>query len=103
VTDAWDRATLSGVSFPQDGTWHHIAMTVGDGTTILYIDGVRRALLCEEIATTSAGTNTRLGRQFDNPGTEWFAGELDDVRIYDDTLSSSQGDRARRATSARAT
>lgn len=87
VTDTWGNQAALAVLFPQNQTWHHIAVTVGGGASRLYIDGTPRALLCAEITTTTMGTDTRLGRQFDFPGNEWFAGLMDDVRIYDETLS----------------
>ena len=55
----------------------------------LFRDGILQATLNSAITTTSGGTATRLGRQFD-PFTEFFAGDLDDIRIYQGALTASE-------------
>ena len=67
------------------GVFHHLALTY-DGTVMrLYRDG---QLLSSsyEAATLAAGSHDRV----DFSGREAFHGLLDDVRIYDETLSRSQ-------------
>ena len=41
------------------------------------------------IATTTGGTDTRLGAQFNSHG-EYFAGDFDNLRIYDSAISASE-------------
>ncbi len=88
---ASDQWISTGVAFPADFLFHHFALTVDAllGTSRLYVDGVLRANLGFAITSTSSGTFTRLGRQFD-PFTEFFDGAIDDVRIYDRALSGGE-------------
>lgn len=84
--------------FPNDGEWHHIAATYDrDGDYTLYLDGIS----VDSIATGGV----RIPGHFNDPGlgarnagdafgggslSHFFAGALDDVRIYDLALSESQ-------------
>ena len=74
-----------------DNKFHHYSLVVDSiiGESFLYIDGIQQATLSSAITTTSAGTHTRFGRQFDIL-SEYFHGALDDVRIYDSALTGSQ-------------
>ncbi len=84
ATDSWQ---FTGVAFPTDGQQHHYAFVV-DATanqSRLYLDGVLMATLASAITTTTGGTDTRLGRQFDCCA-ENFHGTLSDVRIYSGAL-----------------
>lgn len=87
VSDTW---MSTGVPYPLDGLWHHIALTVdaGAGNSKLYLDGSLSATLGSAIAAGSGGNATRFGRQY-NPFEEFFAGMLDDIRIYDHVLSAA--------------
>jgi len=88
VGDAWIN---TGVPFPSDSALHHYAVVVDGtaGTSKLYIDGALAASINIAIGTTTGGTDTRFGRQFD-PFGEFFNGGIDDVRIYDNALSASE-------------
>src|SRR5205814_3365437 len=72
VGDSWQN---TGVQFPSDTQWHLFTVTVdaSANTTKLYLDGALRATLGSAIVSTTGGTNTRLGRQFD-PFGEYFNG-----------------------------
>ena len=88
VTDSWPG---TGVAIPSVGNWHHYALVVDSGLNLsrLYVDGTLAATLGSAISTTSAGSATRLGRQFD-PFLEYFQGAIDEVRIYQGTLTSQE-------------
>ena len=90
VTDTWYYAVSSG-GFGMDNNFHHYALTVSslNATSLFYIDGAQVASLGGALVTTTFGTNTRFGAQFDSHG-EYFHGELDDVRIYNNTLTPQQ-------------
>ncbi|MBN2312518.1 MAG: hypothetical protein JXM79_01225 [Sedimentisphaerales bacterium] len=97
----WDVMTDSGqvdygsVSRVDDGQWHHVAGVFDNGFMVIYIDGV------PEPSTTGGRTfgsgNTRYGfiganseaTAFDGTrgGGSPVTGELDDVRIYDRSLT----------------
>jgi hypothetical protein len=87
VTDDWRPATVS----PTDGAFHHYALTVDadGGQSFLYLDGVLEATTNSALTTTTLGTDTRLGRQFE-PFNEFLDGDLDEVRIYVGVLSAAE-------------
>lgn len=91
ATDSWYHPTGNGGGFNQDGAFHHYALTVSatNNDSWFYIDGVQVGSRGFAIATTTGGSNTRFGDQFCCYG-EYFNGDLDDVRIYTNTLSSQQ-------------
>ncbi len=89
VTDSWAYATGAG-AFGVDNNFHHYALTVDSSasTSTFYIDGLLLGST-GAITTTTGGTNTRFGRQFD-PYGEFFNGEMDDVRIYGNALNAAE-------------
>lgn len=70
-----------------DGLWHHYVGTA-DGTVIrLYKDGVEASNgSCVGTITASAGVPVTIGA-FDNVASRFSTGQIDDVRIYNRTLS----------------
>jgi len=76
-----------------DGQWHHIAVTHGDGALInqvsFYVDGKLDA----QSGTSGSGlintgsTSVVLGNSGHNTATYGYSGAIDDVRIYDHALS----------------
>ena len=89
VSDSWLN---TGVAFPSDTTtFHHYAVTVDTSVnkSFFYLDGTLRSTLNSAITTTTGGDNTRLGRQFSTI-TEFFSGQLRDVRVYSGALSAAQ-------------
>lgn len=88
VSDSWQN---TGVAFPLDNQWHHIVVTVDAAANVtkLYVDGFLRNTLNSAIATTSGGTHTRLGKQYE-PAGEFFNGAIDEVRIYGRALTDSE-------------
>lgn len=74
-----------------DQAWHHVAVTIGQGQTIIWLDG-------EQAASTSAFTVTPgqlhptlnyLGRA-QNGSIQFLNAYLDDVRIYNYALSADE-------------
>ncbi len=69
-------------------TWTHLAATY-DATTIrLYVNGVQRATAARTNALAASAGALRLGGN--SIWGEWFAGRIDDVRIYDKALTAAQ-------------
>jgi len=76
-----------------DGQWHHVAITHGDGALInqvtFYVDGKLDA----QSGTSGGGlintasTSVVLGNSGHNTATYGYDGAIDDVRIYDYALS----------------
>jgi len=89
-----DTAADTGIN---DGDWHHIVYLVdwNPGNIIFYVDGVLQGQDCNRTGTPVTTANFDfplvLGAN-NNRGTnnEHYAGGLDDFRIYDRVLSSSE-------------
>ncbi|QQS39311.1 DUF2341 domain-containing protein [Candidatus Woesebacteria bacterium] len=67
------------------GSWHHIAVTNNDTTTKYYVDGILTGTDTAGIGANNA-TNFLIGYD----GTNYFDGQIDDVRIYNYVLSEDQ-------------
>ena len=75
-----------------DGQWHYAVVTYGGSTVILYIDGVQVATKSTSGATPEqnskpfrVGANPRV-----TPPTNFFTGEVDEVRVWNDDLTTQQ-------------
>ena len=73
-----------------DGTFHHIGYTLSGGTTITpYVDGVAGTPFATTTTIVSSDLFT-IGQEYD-PGlvdSDWFDGDIDEVRVYDSVLST---------------
>ncbi|GAB3350740.1 PKD domain-containing protein [Modestobacter lapidis] len=96
-----DRATryttVRSAAPVNDGEWHHLVATVGEGGTTLYVDGA-------QVATDATMTraNTRVGPAYwmvgsgtlagvpDAPASSSLAGAIDEVAVYPATLTAEQ-------------
>jgi len=77
-----------------DGTWHHICLVMeSDNTFICYLDGVSH-LSGTRTYWTSGDTHNlshnRLGTNAGSVGASSYGGKIDQVRIFDKALSSSE-------------
>lgn len=86
ATDSWGP---SGSYDPADP--HRLLFSVDNaaGKSYLYLDGALLDTRNFAITTTTGGTNTRLGSQFE-PYGELFHGTLDNVRIFDSAITPDQ-------------
>jgi len=81
-----------------DGAWHHVAATwdPAEGANVtdakLYVDGELDPIAASAGATINTGTNQSVvvGELFADPDTDPFDGLIDDVRIYDRSLTASE-------------
>ncbi|GKS64187.1 hypothetical protein YTPLAS72_14910 [Nitrospira sp.] len=85
-----------------DGNWHHVAVTIGPSGNSLYVDGVLATAGQLTYDTGNASTQSffssvssldsmAIGRNQDSSGSKWYAtGSLDDVRLYDRVLSTTE-------------
>ena len=84
---------VTSVNTYNDGQWHYAVVTNNGANIILYIDGVQVATKAtsgaspESIGTkpVRVGANSRV-----TPATNFFTGEVDEVRIWNTALSASQ-------------
>ncbi|GJL51696.1 MAG: hypothetical protein NPIRA01_29230 [Nitrospirales bacterium] len=102
ITDAIKGFFYDGASWHEIQTntfiagtgWHHVAYTFDDTNNIqtLYIDGVSVATdsRTESISYSGLGTNTFLGHHGNGSGDFYLDGKLDDARIYDRALTSTE-------------
>jgi hypothetical protein len=77
-----------------DGSWHHVAASLGAGGLLLYVDGIRQGV---DTTTTTAQNYTgywRMGQ--DNlaawpaaPASNFLAGTIDEARVYTKQLSDA--------------
>jgi hypothetical protein len=73
---------------PVNSVWHHIAASQAGTKANLYLDGKLRASgTLEPIG--NAPSEITIGR-YDSPSFSYFAGRIDDVRIYDRALSGAE-------------
>lgn len=77
-----------------DGEWHHLALTRGNGDLELWIDGERMASAPAPAGSITVGGELMgidgffVGQRLD--GVNRFDGAIDDVRVYDRALSKGQ-------------
>ena len=84
-----DTTIASGTAI-NDGLWHHVAATrnSASGAMKLYVDGNLQASGTGPTGVRSAPTGLRIGGL--QSGGGFFAGAVDDVRLYNYQLSASQ-------------
>lgn len=75
---------------PTDGQWHHLAMTVSPEGTIVYIDGIKSGTLDTGGDPLIPAYDIVLGTRNNKMETRYYDGKLDDLRIYDYSLSEDQ-------------
>ncbi len=76
-----------------DNTWHHIAYVLEDSsdTITIYVDG-SNVLSFTSTVSVAATDILSFGQEYD-PGmvtSDFYSGQIDDVRIYDRALSQAQ-------------
>lgn len=71
-------------------TWTHVATTVADGLAKLYVNGSYIGERNIGSSLVSDASNTCIGRETYADGYFAFNGLINDVRIYDHTLSSTE-------------
>jgi len=91
-TTAADRF-VSSVKTYNDNQWHYVIVTYGGSNVILYIDGVRVATKSTSGASPeTSGTNpVRIGANSRvTPPGNFFTGQVDEVRVWNNDLTTQQ-------------
>jgi glucose/arabinose dehydrogenase len=83
----WGGAALVRVPPPAPNAWHHLAYTFDGTTHRLYLDGALRG---SSTAAPQTGTPDRLYIGTYSDLLERFAGRIDEVRVYNRTLTASE-------------
>ncbi|PQV46975.1 MAM domain-containing protein meprin/A5/mu [Jejuia pallidilutea] len=80
----------SSVAIPEN-KWHHVAVIYNAGTATLYIDGVQdTSLALPAPVATSQKFLIAAADGWDPNTTDYFAGNIDEVRVWDVALSPAQ-------------
>jgi PKD repeat protein len=84
---------LTSPNVYRDGSWHHVAATLGSGGMALYVDGVRVANRTDVTTGLSLTGYWRIGGDRPNtwtgrPASGYLAGAIDEVAIYPTALSA---------------
>jgi hypothetical protein len=89
VGDVYDFRSITGPSLvPVSPTWTHVAATF-DGTTMrLYVNGTQVASLAQTSPIATSSSPLRIGGN--SAWGEYFAGSIDDVRVYNRALSATE-------------
>lgn len=95
---AGDGAGALSTSIVNNGLWHHVAFTRDSATGVMrvYVDGnLQRTVTGDAGAKTSqfrllGGLTTVDGGGVNQTGAIYFNGQIDEVQIYPDVLSSNQ-------------
>lgn len=85
--------TLDATATTTDGNWHLVTVTFDSGTVKIYVDGTEKASKTSSIVTSIAYNNSNhllIGKDSASGGTEHFNGSIDDIQIYNRTLSSPE-------------
>jgi len=85
---------IRGSKLINDGNWHHIAATVKDKQTILYVDGIQDVANTNSTFFSKPNINRAyIGVQLDgNNGRvqgKYWQGDIDDVRIFNRVLPAT--------------
>lgn len=82
--------TITSTSAINDGSWHHVVATRNGvtGAMQLYVDGVLQATGTGSTLTRTAPVSLRLGCL--QSGNNYFAGSLDEVRLYNYALATNE-------------
>ena len=78
---------LTGTSTYRDGNWHFVVAVHNGSTMYLYVDGELENSMVKSHTNTNS-INISIGRA--SSGCGFFEGMIDDVRIYNRSLSESE-------------
>lgn len=81
-------AELSSTTDVKDGEWHHIVGLRSGSTGRLYINGVEEDTNTVTTGEINPSASFEIGRH--SGGTEYFSGQLDDIRVYKYALTAEQ-------------
>jgi hypothetical protein len=82
-----DKSVAGTTALPLN-TWTHIAVTYGGGFMRFYVNGVQVSQVAQTGNLTASGNPLRIGGNA--LWGEFFAGQIDDVRIYSRVLAAGE-------------
>ena len=84
-----DSETLPGSSLVADGLWHHVAGIYDGSEIVLYVDGAQDAAVAAPGLSPNPVADLLIGENYAG-NNSFFAGSLDDLRIYDRALTAAE-------------
>lgn len=89
--DTEDTTAIPVASSPyNDGEWHHIAATMGDGVARIYVDGELEDEVPSNVGEFNSVMNLGIGvRYLDNLDT-FAEGMIDEVRVWNRSLAQEE-------------
>ena len=78
---------VSTTTLPSADAWHFITYTLSGSTNTLYIDGTS---VNTSTTATNTGAATALTAGMTPGGTNYFSGDLDEIRVYNRALSAAE-------------
>ena len=85
----FDGMTTSGMNL-QAGAWHHVAAVNSNGTRRLYLNGVAQTLVGSPLTVQANGDKLTLGSDFLVNNNRYFAGQMDEARIWNVARSQAE-------------
>ena len=82
-----DVQTQVGLS---DSSWHHLVMTISSSGTKAYIDGVQQISYTNGNGGVNPSGDIYIGARNDLNSLRFYDGKLDDIRIYNYALTTTQ-------------
>jgi len=74
-----------------EDTWYHISLVIGSSNIILYENGVQKASVSKAYTGSfNNGGTAYLGVHLTSSGSQYLNGTLDEVRIYNRTLTADE-------------
>ena len=87
----WDGSTHNNATYAaglNDSKWHHIVATTTSSAQVLYLDGVAVATGTQTFVNAASSDLFQIGRL--GSGSDYFGGELSDVKIYNNALTATE-------------
>lgn len=72
------------------GTWRHVAGSWDGQTIVVFVDGISRASQSFSGVPIGVGTNSDARIGGDAIASNYFSGQIDDVRVYNRVLTASE-------------
>ena len=91
INSGFDKEATAAPALPV-GVWSHIAVTYDNTAIKLYVNGALRNTFTTTGAISASTGPLQIGGNnvFSLPGTEFFAGLIDEVRVYNRALSAAE-------------
>ncbi len=83
------RNVYSSIPILRD-TWNHVAATLDSSGMKIYINGVFAGLNTSNLPTNQTINTVLAGRIVNSNGTNYFKGQIDDLAVYDRSLTAEE-------------